>query len=40
MMASVGLDKMVWIWDGQTFGEMRQATCQRAITEHRPDAQT
>lgn len=21
MMASVGLDKMVWIWDGYSFGE-------------------
>ena len=22
MMASVGLDKMVWIWDGYTFGQL------------------
>ena len=22
MMASVGLDKLVWIWDGQSFGAL------------------
>lgn len=29
MLASVGLDKMVWIWDGQTFGASRLSVHRR-----------
>lgn len=33
MMASVGLDKMVWIWDAQTFGEQLKVAYLPQLTQ-------